>query len=662
MKTKLLALLLILVMAVGMLAACGGGGDTCTKHVDENKDGICDNEGCGARVEIPKCAQCVDANKDGKCDVCKRTVVAAACENHKDLDGDSFCEECGDKWNIWDGVDGFEITNEWDTTNLVFKLTENSNSGELSSQCHRYMAGDDDDFRTETVDREVTKRNNEAYRKANVTVEYKYYDTSKDWGWGGNIEDIKTHCGTKTSLSPDMYCNFVYDMVAASLNGSFANLYSVVMGEGDLYGVNYFQFLQKEGEVEYRDEKANDDTAKGNGKDYMFEYMKSLTLSKKKMYCLSSDYFTDMVRAFFVVPVNINLINSIPVSTTGDPNAFNADRVGGDNDFTIDDFYKLVWDGQWNYETLAQFSQAVSTNASGKEDLNDTVGFAVSQSSGLSASGLVYTTPVVVINRVWDDTLDDGMGGKGDYKYFYPDPKTDEGDKQIKELVSLCDNMSVLFQKPGVICVSDADASELGIDGSLEAIRQKFKSGNVLFGGVVCLGSLEDQVYQDMKADGGFGVVPVPLFRSTNPDTGNPDRYLTQIHNIGRVGAIAKNTYYFAQCTAFLDYVSTHSSGILNEYYNFKLKYDVAGGVNGNAKMLEYIRTNVRSSFDKAFEDAIGKFFEVKDPQSNENKWHEMIRIANYELNDMYNKYKGLYEIKEEYLTGVYNSYPNFPE
>ena len=652
MKTKLLALLLILVMAVGMLAACGGGGDTCTKHVDENKDGICDNEGCGAKVDIPKCAKCVDANKDGKCDVCKRTVAAATCENHKDTNGDSLCEECNEKWNIWDGVDGFEITNEWDTTTLVFKLTENSNNGELSSQCHRYMAGDDDSFK-ENIDREVTKRNNAAYAAAKVKVEYKYYDTDRKWGWGGNIEDIKLHCGTKTSQSPDMYCNFVYDMVAASLNGSFANLYSVVMGQDSLKGVNYFQFTKKDAEGDY--------LYKDNGKDYMFEYMKSLTLSKKKMYCLSSDYFTDMVRAFFVVPVNINLINSIPVSTTGDANAFNADRTG-DNDFTIDDFYKLVWEGQWNYETLAQFSQAVLVDAGGAQDLNDTIGFAVSQSSGLSASGLVYTTPVVVINRVWDDTLDDGMGGYGDYKYFYPNPDLEEGAKQIEDLVSLCNNMATLFSKPGVISVSEEDASDLGIDGSLEAIRQKFKGGSVLFGGVVCLGSLEDQVYQDMKAEGGFGVVPVPLFRSVNPTTNQPDKYLTQIHNIGRVGAIAKNTYYFAQCTAFLDYMSTHSSGILNEYYNYKLKYDVAGGVNGNAKMLEYIRENVRSSFDKAFEDAIGKFFEGQDSESNENKWHEMIRIAEFKLTTMATEYKELYKTKESYLDGVWKSYTAFPE
>ena len=48
MKTRILSLLLVLVMAVGMLASCSGG-TTCTAHTDANGDLKCDT--CGADVE-----------------------------------------------------------------------------------------------------------------------------------------------------------------------------------------------------------------------------------------------------------------------------------------------------------------------------------------------------------------------------------------------------------------------------------------------------------------------------------------------------------------------------------------------------------------------------------------------------------------------------------
>ena len=650
MKTKILALLLCLVMVLGLLASCGGdsgpgddpapgpGPDEICDHEDITGDGKCDK--CG-EVMDEECDH-VDEDNNLRCDLCREKLE---CPNHKDLDGDGICNHCKQRYDTWD-----DLTVQWETTDLIFKLTENSNGEELPSTCKRYMAGEDTS-QNETIDTKVRLRNEKAYSKTKVYVKYDYYTDDKKYGWGSCIEDIFNSVESGSSDSPDMFCNFVYDMVAVSLKGGFANLYSTVRGTGNLAGVNYFQFI----DPKYED----------SGSGYMVEYMKSLSLSKHKMYCLASDYFTDMVRAFFVVPVNIKLINQIPVDLSTD-NAFNSDRTE-DGKFTIEDFYELVLDGQWNYTTLAQFSAKI-TQDSGEDTstttLDDTVGFAISSSSGLSASGMVYTTSVTVINREWSDAIQD-------YTYYYPNPTTDEGAKDIADLVSLCNNLNTLFNQKGIISVNNLDPEcqkySQSTGSSLTAIRNRFANNTVLFGGVICLGSLEYDEYQAMKEDkqGGFGVVPAPLYRDVNPETNTPDKYLTQIHNIGRIGAISAKTYKFAQCTAFLDYMSTHSTEILNEYYNYKLKYDIAGGTsgaNGNATMLEYIRANVRSSFDKAYEDAIGKYFSGVDTESNNNKWHEMIRQAAFKMQDMQSRYDGIYSTKEQYLKNIWNDFNSLPD
>ena len=592
MKTKLLALLLVLVMVVGMLAACGGDPAPTPDGGDENPG---DNSG----------------NNGGN--------------NGGDNEGDGPAPDV-------DELPSYD----WEETSLIFQMTDNSNKEELSSGCKRYLAGEDESF-FESIDEMIAERNSEAYAHASVAVTYDYLPDTSAYNWSANIETIFTLVNSQSKDRPDIFCNFVYDMVSTSLKGSFANLYSTERGTGPLYGANYFDFA----EAGFED----------SGVGYMFEYMKSLTLSKFKMYCLSSDYFTDMVRAFFVVPVNLTLLNSIEVNEEGAEGMYNSDR-DGDGDFDIDDFYQLVRDMDWTYETLADFCNAIyadegEANAEGAlADLSDRIGFALSSSSGLSASGMLYTTSVIIIHRDWDDT-------RNDYSYYYPEDNQD--------LYAFCDSLTTLFTKTGVISVTDGASSAYGAT-SLQAIRNRFAVNKVLFGGVICVGSLEYEEYQAMNETGeGFGIVPVMLYRAEDPETGESDRYLTQIHNIGRIGGISATTTKFAQCSAFLNYMSNNSTDILDEYYNYKLQYDVAGGSEGNVEMLQYIRENVRSSFDKAFEDAIGKFFNSIDVESNKNKWHTMISNASYQMTTMETEYDRLYDTKENYLQSLVKEYDILP-
>ena len=104
MKTRRIALVLIALMLVFSLFACGGdgsgnGGDdtgatTCTSHTDANRDGVCDTVGCNEPVA---CTNHADANNDGKCDTVGCTYEYT-CTTHADTDNDGKCD------NAWCGA------------------------------------------------------------------------------------------------------------------------------------------------------------------------------------------------------------------------------------------------------------------------------------------------------------------------------------------------------------------------------------------------------------------------------------------------------------------------------------------------------------------------------------------------------------------------------
>jgi hypothetical protein len=532
------------------------------------------------------------------------------------------------------------------------QMNRNSNNQELPDGGKRYLAGEDNTIDYDSIDTMVAARNSDAYEVTKVHIVYDYIeDGDNNYKWGANVEDIHTKATNPSEDGrPDIFVNFVYDMVGTSLKGSFANVYGNNVGQGQ----NYFTFSAAP-------------NAEDTGDGYMYEYMRSLTLSKKKMYCLASDYFLDTIRAFFVVPVNVKLMNSIEVdyaSVGADENydyKYNSDRTG-DGDFTIDDFYELINAGEWNYATMLEYSNAVKREGGGQGndsstyDLRDTVGFALGI-NGLPASGMLYTTSIKIINR---DYVEYDDKGKEVFDFVYSYPETNP------ELYDFCEALSDLVDNSkGVIVVGEQDlyGYDLGTGKPLIAIRERFKEGGILFGGVILIGSLEYQTYQDMNKEGGagFGVAPVPLYRAINPATGEPDPYQTQIHNVGRIGGIAVKSQKFEMASAFLQYQSTHSTEILNEYYDYKLQYEIAGGSSGNIAMLKYIRENVRSSFDKAFEDAIGVFFESVDEEAKDNRWHELIVMAGYKYDNFAETYKSLIGTKIKNLQGLYNEYDKLP-
>ncbi len=595
MKKKIICLILTLVMivgAIGVLSSCG-------KKPDTGNGGT---------------HTCVDNNQDGKCDICKKVLQQGGGTNdceHVDEDDDQLCDECGEE---------YIKPVPWDNKTLLFKMTNNSNSNELSSTCGRYLAGEVTGT-VEDLDTLVMERNADALYLTKVSVTYTYYDESSANSWSNVVKQIVEEITSGSSKDlPDMYVNFVYDMVAASLNGCFANLLS------DTKGTNYFAF-NSDSYLEYGQE--NPDPEKDRG--YMYEYMRSTTLSNSKMYILASDYFIDMVRAFFVVPVNVALLERVGEGITGDRN--------DDGYFDIDDFYAAVNNNEWTYDLVARYSSAISTSASASgQTLDDTIGFAL-PTGGLPASGILYSTNITVVKRDWSTS-------DNDYTYSYPQENND--------LYEMADALKNLMEQAGVIAPSGSEdtTKKYGSTGLL-AVRARFCQNEVLFGGIECVGALEDQTYQSLKVSTGFGVVPVPLYKA--PEEGATKTYLTSIHNVGRPGGISRQTKNFDACTAFLNYQSTHSEEILEEYYTTKLQYGATDGKRGTVDMLDFIRNNVRTSFDKTMEDAIGYKFDVQG-----DRWHSILSNKGYKC-DIRQPYASVIGNKEERLKDLQASYADYP-
>ncbi len=543
-----------------------------------------------------------------------------------------------------DDYDGSTYDVTWNKTTVIFELTKNSNNDELSSGCERYYAGASTG-NYETIDTSIKSRNANAYKEANVEVTYLYAGTDATYGWGKNTDRIFENASAGGKNAPDMYCNFAYDMTCAAIKGAFANLYSTAYGDGG----NFFRFTKSD-YVKGDPNNYFDATA---GEGYFYSYMESLSLSPNKMYCLASNYSTDLVRAFLVVPVNIDLMNSIELAkSTGDEN--------GDQKFDFTDFYELVWDNRWNYDTLAQYCNAIYENtntaknhdqeiAAGTTNLGDRIGFAAGTSSGLTSSGLLYTTSVKIINKTVNDD--------GTWSFSYPATNSD-----LNSFATALANLFTDNASKGIVAISSDDAQAYSgtSDGDLKVIRSEFAKGNILFGGIIAVGSLEDSVYQDMRKGNGFGIVPVPVYRNTNGT--NTDKYQTLVHNIAKVISISATTTEFEQCTAFLDYQSTHSSDILTMYYDEQLASKVEGAAsNDNKKMLNYIRNNVRDCFDKTYEDVIADFKSTTTTNSDANKWHTVIQKNNYQLSDFSAKYNELYAVKDADLKAIVTAWNKLP-
>ena len=299
------------------------------------------------------------------------TGMLASCGGNEDEDfgGDRDDSEFTDDEK---GVSKYyEYT--WSTKTLNVELSEHTCAQELVSQVKRYLAGKDNRY-NDPLDDDIRYRNGRATAVSRTDINYTYLPDITAYEWGANISRMANEAKSYSDTSADIYVNFIYDTVSASLQGAFANLRSTTMYKSE--DKNYFEFVY---------DKNYDASVDDEG--YMYDLMNSLSFSTRKMYVLASDYLTDVVRAFFIVPVNIAMLNGIDVTMV---EQYNAD---GDDKFDISDFYKsVIWDYQWNFDAIKVLSAAVhdqiGENVNVTEDIH---GFILDGcASGLMGSGLLY--------------------------------------------------------------------------------------------------------------------------------------------------------------------------------------------------------------------------------------------------------------------------------
>jgi hypothetical protein len=515
----------------------------------------------------------------------------------------------------------------WSQTEVLFELNEHSNSDELESGVRRYYAGADVDA-VDDIDTSIRNRNRDALNKTKVTPKFTYLaDGNKEYSWGANVGRIQQLTNVGGSNCPDVFVNFAYDLTCAQLRGCFANLLDKTSYE------NHFYFANN---VIPETENYFDSNA---GMGYFYEYMKSLSLTPDtKLYCLGSNYCVDLVRAFIVIPVNVELMNGITTLETKDGLAGDRD---GDGDHDITDFYNLVWNNEWTYSALAAYSNTVyvgnGLGGSKTDFADDVVGFMLGTNSGLSGAAMLYTSSVQII----------GQNAEGKYEY----PATNPG---LTEFATALAKLMTDNAVKGICTVDRATAAQFDAAASTEliGIRHKFAGKGLLFGGTIMVGSLEDTDYQEMRKGQGFGVVPVPLYKAYEADV---NYYQTLVHNMARIVSVAKCSTEKAQASAYLDYQSRNSAEILEDYYTVQLAASV-GGLAGenNKKMLTYIRNHVRSCFDKTFEDAIADYTGDTDSTAVQQRWHYMLQSNKFVMPTIATQYNSFYLNKQKGLDTVY--------
>ena len=192
-------------------------------------------------------------------------------------------------------------------------------------------------------------------------------------------------------------------------------------------------------------------------------------------------------------------------------------------------------------------------------------------------------------------------------------------------------------------------------------IEQLFANDQMLFGGIICAGNLEQPAYQEMLAKGegyGVAVAPVPMYRAFDAaldvDANGVNRYYrTASHNIAKVAAISVATTKFKECTAWLDYQSTHSTDILNYYYDQELQYAIAGGEAHTVDVLKTLRANVSTALDKIYDDAVSTY-----AGATKQRWCQLIWDKwDYQPTEIRTDYTAAVEVKKEFLEQIRAKY-----
>ena len=567
MKKKLLVLLAVLTLVVCMLVSCGK----------------CEHETVG---EDGKCTECGEQIKDPTPDPDPDPDPAPEPEHEcVDANGDFVCDdpECGEPV-IPPTPDRTGKTYAWDSANLKIQLNLHSSINELLAKTGRYMSGRDSEGAK--IDDLVAERNLAAFNTTKIDTSFEYIADTQNWNglgeqsWGAYFKSaIPSEQSTyEEGETADMYCGFAYDLFMGSAMGLFHNLMATSINGTEVK--NYFTFLLDDYRPQFDEE------------GYIWSFMQSLTpLPETKMYVYASNYTMDVVRSIYCIPVGAGLLGSLDVADLPA-----GSDVDGDGTYEINEFYAMVRNMGWSYDTMAALCAAAfdpTTSQGGAAVMSDQLGFVMDAAMGLPGAAFVWSADF----NWYDVAVKDGV----------PVYTLREDLGAIEALWAAKD---VLLKKTDGVIGYNKDTNDIGISSAVDGIRQQFTQGDLLFGGGIVIGSLDHSDYHNMED--GFGVAPIPLYEITETS-----EYNTAIHNLARGLAISKSISpaRFEQCTAFLDFQALNSDKVMNAYYE-SMKYETVGGEEYNIEMFEYLRDHIRSNADQYMDQAAANSTVVPSPDT----------------------------------------------
>ena len=457
-----------------------------------------------------------------------------------------------DRWEIL----GPEIAAKFSEDQRTFRFEMSGYSdAEKTSKNDKYLAGPDAAGSQETIGQLVYERNTNANRLLGTKVEYVYWDGEKSqYGWGNQAARINEVVQGNDPEAPDLFVNMLYDLNKALLTVSaFKDLWSIPG--------SYFDF-----------------SAKG----WMEDWMKSLSFSGDRAYILGSDYFVDIFRNMGVLPFNMTLMdeNGAKLATAlfGEGNGLSGGETMSAR------FFDHVENELWTWDSLKKLCEAiyVDTDGDNQTSFGDTLGIITERYSGMSAAIILYASGETLTVSEYEKD-ENGVEKKVTKISYLPDSTV---------LGEIFDAVKGVYEADGAL-TTNSDSGDPGIAEHYN----KFARNEVLFADPSLLGTLEDDVFQQMKPY-KYSVVPIPKVSVDK-------KYNTVIHNTADVGAINVRTEKAAMISAYLQYVTEHSQDVKTEFLQTVVKFKTTDYDQGTDRMLELIYDHFVDGRDKAIEDAV---------------------------------------------------------
>ena len=505
------------------------------------------------------------------------------------------------------------ITNDrWETvgqelsglaaTNRTIKI-ELSSYGDVEKKSKNdvYLAGPDSitDGVTPIIQQLVYQRNAAANKALGTTVSYDYWN----YGWGQQAPRIKTVVQSNASDAPTVFVNMIYDLSIATLDGCFKDVWSIAN--------SYFDF-ESDG--------------------WMTEWMEEMSFTGDRAYVLGGDYFLDLYRAMLVLPFNMGLMD-VNASKLA-PALFGS--ALGQNQTMSERFFNYVEAGNWTWDALGKLSAAIwtDTDGNGQTSIGDVLGIVVDGFGGSAAAAFIYSS---------GEALTETYNKNGQQWIRYPsDPSS---------LAAVFDAVTSAFSRNGTLVTKDSTTSAAG----LSYHNTKFADDMVLFAGPRTLGSLEEDVFQNMPSV--FSVVPLPKVNASK-------EYHTVIHNIGDAGAINVNTNPLKAkaVSAYLECCTENSEAVVNEFLNVFTKYNTMIFTSGTDRMLDLIYNSVSVRRDKAIEDLMNNSDTIKPM-----RWHALMKDyknAAFRASGSYlqNQYASAVNTKQTRLDSILETWYTLPK